>query len=276
MVLKAGEFVSIDKVNIAFCFNNETQAISLGSKLSEISPEINIITSPTFDGFLRAIALADKIDYFVIDETFFGCDSSELISKLKASKLYKKSLFSLFAVNHKKIDKKFLAHKMDFIFDVKTDIHAVFEGLETSMLKSSAPLIPKHFNVLAIDDESGILELIAMNIIDLGHSKIEVSNSVFEAKKLLLQKDFDLILLDWNIGDGTCMDVMEYIKRTAPISARTKAALIMVITGRDSVDDIMMLVGYGVKDTIIKPFDSREFEDKISYALEKHLKKVAA
>lgn len=265
--------MSIENVNIAFCFNNETEAKALALKLNEISPEINFIISPTFDGFLKAIAKADKIDYFIIEESFKECLASDLIEKLKASQRYKKSLISVFSVNHRTLDPKYLAYDLDYIFDAKTDVHAVFEGLEKSLIKSLTPVIPKHFNILAVDDEAGILEMISMNINELGHTNIDFCGSVLAAKKMLSEKAFDLILLDWNIGDGTCIDIMDYIKKN-PVNSRTKAALTMVITGRNSVDDIMTLLRYGVKDTIIKPFDFREFEDKISYALEKHLKKT--
>ncbi len=33
-----------------------------------------------------------------------------------------------------------------------------------------------------------------------------------------------------------------------------------------------ILLNYGVKDAVKKPFNQHEFEDKISYAVEKHLK----
>ncbi len=264
--------MSIANVNIAFCFNDENQAKNLATKLKEMSPQMNFIIGPNFDSFLKAIAKLDKVDYFVIEDSFKECLASDLIEKLKASQRYKKSLISVFTANQKTIDAKYLAYNPNFVFDAKTDAHAVFEGLEKTLIKSQTPAIPKHFNVLAIDDEVGILELISLNIKELGHKNIDLCNSVLDAKKMLSEKEYDLILLDWNIGDGSCIDVMDFIKKN-PVSSRTKGALTMVITGRNSVDDIMTLLRYGVKDTIIKPFDFREFEDKISYAVEKHLKK---
>lgn len=259
-------------INIALCFNDENEAKSMAVKLNAISPEMNFIFAPTFDGFLKAIAKTDKIDYFIIEDNFKECVASDLIEKLKVSQRYKKSLISVFTLNHRTLDSKYLEFKLDFIFDAKMDISLVHEGLEKSLLKSIMPVIPKHFNILAVDDDPGILELISLNINELGHQKIELCGSVLEAKKLLNEQEFDLILLDWNISDGTCIDVMEYIKKY-PVTSRSKNALTMVITGRNSVDDIMTLLRYGVKDTIIKPFDYSEFADKISYALEKHLKK---
>ena len=93
-----------------------------------------------------------------------------------------------------------------------------------------------------------------------------------DAKQKLQTNDYDLLLLDWNLDDGTCLDIIEFVK-AKPVSARTKAAVTVVITGRDDVDDIMTLLRYGIKDHIIKPFGFQEFEDKIGYALEKNIKR---
>ena len=265
--------MSFVSTNIAFCFNDEDFARAMAEQLNKISPSINFIIAPTFDGFLKAIAKVDKVDYFIIEDNFKECVASDLIEKLKASQRYKKSLISVYTANHRTLDSKYLAFKLDFVFDAKSQISFVYDGLEKSFIKSITPVIPKHFNILAVDDEPGILELISICLNEMGHTNVEFCKSVLEAKTSLVEKEFDLILMDWNISDGTCIDLMDYIKKST-ISSRSKNALVMVITGRNSVDDIMTLLRYGVKDTIIKPFDFTEFEDKISYALERHKKKM--
>lgn len=243
----------------------------MAAKLNALSPEIHFITAPTFDGFLKAIAAVPKVDYFIIEDNFKECQATDLIYKLKASQRYKKSLISVYSTNHRNINPKFMEFDLDYIFDTKTDINEVHAELEKSIIKSLTPEIPKHFNILAIDDDPGILELISMHIRELGHENLDICTNVLDVKKQLSEKEYDLLLLDWNLKDGTCIDIMDYIKKN-PVCTRTKNALTVVITGRNDVDDIMTLLRYGVKDTIIKPFDFREFEDKISYALEKHLK----
>lgn len=264
--------MTIGAINIAFCFNSEAEAKTLGVKLNAISPEINFISSSTFDGFLKAIAQAEKIDFFIIEENFQQCLAADLIEKLQASQRYKKSLIALYSQDRNDLDRKFLEFNLAFIFDSKAEIYEIHEGLEKSLNKNLLPIIPTIFNVLAVDDDALILELISMNINEIGHQNIDLCQNVQDAKALLLKNDYDLILLDWNLSDGSCMDIMDYIKNY-PVSPRTKAALSVVITGRNSVDDIMTLLQYGVKDTIIKPFEFHEFVDKITYAVERHLKK---
>lgn len=135
------------------------------------------------------------------------------------------------------------------------------------------PVIPTEFNVLVLDNSPEILEVISLHLQELGHEKIELCMDIQEARKCLLTKDYDLLLLDWNLDDGTCFDVIDFIKNN-PVSFRTKSAVTVVITGRDDVEDIMTLLKYGINDHIIKPFGFQEFEDKIGYALEKNVKRI--
>ena len=140
-----------------------------------------------------------------------------------------------------------------------------------SIQNKKKTVIPKHFSVLVLDDNPDLCEIVAMELEQLGHHRYKSCHSLKEAIKCVDENDFDLMLLDWNLGDGTCLDLVEHVKNKSWRTYNQKA-LIIVITGRDDVDDLMTLLMYGIKDTIIKPFDSFEFEDKLSYALGRHLK----
>ena len=265
--------MSVSGANIAICFNNMEESQALAKKLNEFSPGINFIISSSFDGFLKEIAKVEKINCFIIEEKYKECQAVDLIEKLKSSQRYKKSLLALYTPSLEKIDKKYLEFDLDLTFDNSTDFKGLHANLERIILKQIMPVIPKDFNVMALDNSREMLELISMHLTELGHENFDLCHSIRNAKMTLLEKDYDLLLLDWNLDDGTCIDLIEYI-RSSTVSERTKASLIVVITGRDSVDDIMTLLRYEVKDTIIKPFDFLEFEDKINYAIEKHLKRA--
>lgn len=261
-----------ETINIAICFNDKLEAQSFSQKIEHFGPDINFIIGENFDGFLKAIAAKTHIDCFIIDENYKECSSFDLIEKLKKSQRYKKSVISLLTPNLKKIDKKFLELGIHYIFDSATDINQINLNLKNAIVKKLTPVIPKDYNVMVLDNNPEILELISMHLHELGHKNFDLCSGVKEAKISLVDKSYDLLLLDWNLDDGTCIDLIEFIK-SSTIAPRTKDALIVVITGRDDVDDIMILLRYGVKDYIIKPFDFAEFEEKIGYGLEKHLKK---
>lgn len=264
--------LSGEVITIAICFNNKLDALNFSQKIENFAASIDFVISDTFDGFLKAIAARPKIDCFIIDEDYKECSAYDLIEKLKKSQRYKKSMTSLLTSNLKKIDNKFLELHIDYIFDINTDFKDLNHNLKKILIKKLKPIIPKEFNVMVLDNSPEILELISMHLNELGHEKFDMCSGIKEAKTNMVNKSYDLLLLDWNLDDGTCIDLIEFIK-TSTVAPQTKDALIVVITGRDDVDDIMTLLRYGVKDYIIKPFEFGEFEEKIGYAVEKYLKK---
>lgn len=44
--------------------------------------------------------------------------------------------------------------------------------------------------------------------------EFEIAGSVTDAKKILLEKTFDIVIIDYNLGDGTAFDIFEYIVDT--------------------------------------------------------------
>jgi len=261
------------RINIALCFSNENESKNLSKKLTEIAPDINFITAADYNGFLKAIASADKIDCFIIEEKYQECSATKLVDQLKKNLEYKKSVIAVFSANIKNIDTKFYELHTDYIFDLSFELKNVITSLRNHLMKNILPVIPKNFNVMVLENNPEILELISLHLDGLGHDQFDACMDVKEARQKLAKNDYDLLLLDWNLDDGTCLDVIEFIKNH-PVNQRTKSAVIVVITGRDEVDDIMTLLGYGIQDHIIKPFELQEFEEKIRYALEKNAKRV--
>jgi response regulator RpfG family c-di-GMP phosphodiesterase len=265
--------LSSEQINIALCFNSEAEAICLSEQLRDVAPSIHFIIARSFGEFLIEISKENKVDCFIIEENYNDCVATDLVEQIKKNPKYKKSVISIFSTDLKKIDRKFFELNTDYVFDLSSELKTVIVNLRESILRNLMPVIPKEFNVLVLDNSPEILELISMHLLELGHSKVELCKDIESAKKCLSTRDYDLLLLDWNLDDGTCLDVVEFIKKNQ-ISSRTKAAVTVVITGRDDVEDIMTLVRYGINDHIIKPFGFREFQEKIIYALEKNTKKI--
>jgi CheY-like chemotaxis protein len=259
-------------ITIALCFNDKKEAIKLSEKLKDIAPFINFTISVNFNDLLEVIGKEDNIDCFIVEENYKEYASEDLIRLLKESQRYGKSVFSLFSADLQNIDSKFLEMQLNYRFDTNTELNEVVSSLKRYIEKNQSPLIPKNFNVMVLDDNKDFLEVISLHLNELGHHNIDYYSSVSAAKKSLDTHEYDLLLLDWNLADGTCLDLVQYIKDN-PVSARTKAAVQVIITGRNDIDDIMTLLDYGIKDYIIKPFDFSEFENKIDYAIEKNIKK---
>lgn len=265
---------SLSSRTMVLCFNLKDEAQKLGEKLREMDPTLNFIISINFNDLLEIIGKEKAIDCFIVEEDFKEYPSAELLMVLRKSHRYQKTAFALFSPDLSLIDKKYLQIDINYMFDLSTEIIDVVSSIKRIIDKILMPIIPANFKVMVLDNNHEFLEIMTMHLQDMGHHDFHLCHSINEAKLFLLKNDYDILLLDWNLDDGTCLDIIEFIQ-SSPISARTKKAVKMVITGRNEVEDIMTLLNYGIKDYLIKPFEYSEFENKLDYALEKNLRRTS-
>lgn len=86
-----------------------------------------------------------------------------------------------------------------------------------------------------------------------------------EANKILMEKDYDLILLDVTLPDGDGFSFYQEWKEKIYVP-------VIFLTARDLEDDIVRGLELGAADYIVKPFLNRELLLRIQNAL-KHSKK---
>ena len=260
----------------AFCFNDPQSAQTLAQKIVIGSTEIHFVFNDGFDQFLKELAIHPKIDAFIIEENFIECSSYDFIKKIKNSKKYKRSMTVLIVDELSKVNPCALEIGADLVIDRYCFNTGIGERFKKTIEKRQKTVIPTNYNVLVLDNQPDVLELISMHLGQMEHARFDLCLSLAEARIKLAEKRYDMLLLDWNLDDGTCLDLLEFNKKdTKAKQLKNDSALTIVITGRDDVDDIMTLLRYGVKDHIIKPFDFNEFEDKITYALEKYIPKAS-
>ena len=71
--------------------------------------------------------------------------------------------------------------------------------------------------VLLIDDDPHMSRVIAHELLaDLRINLLGQGSSVREGRRLISQNDFDVMLVDLNLGDGTGFDLIEYMKTLRP------------------------------------------------------------
>ena len=249
------------------------EARALSIQLDDLPISLEIIIATHFDHFISTIS-SKKIDCFILDWKYTECSIVDLAEKLRKSNKYRRAPLAF--VTEKKDAKlpfQYSVLNVDFVISKPFQLEEYKDSFVKSIEHKSSHIIPENFNVLVLDNNPDILELMEMHMEQLKHKNFDMCESVESAKKLISEKDYDLMLLDWNLDDGTCIDLIEF-SRAKNQTPRVQQALIMVITGRDDVDDIMTLLRYNVKDHIIKPFDYGDFEEKIIYALDRHKKSV--
>ncbi len=109
---------------------------------------------------------------------------------------------------------------------------------------------------LVIDDEPRIRRLLAIALAGKGWETFEAANG-FEGIQEFLANKPDVILLDLNLPDMEGTEVLARLRAWSSVP-------VVVLSVRDSQDDIVALLNAGADDYIVKPFYTNEMLARVS------------
>ena len=121
--------------------------------------------------------------------------------------------------------------------------------------------------VLVIEDEPDIRKTLEYNLLREGF-EVSGCGSIKEAKKLIEDPKFSIILLDLMLPDGSGLEVCKEIKS----DTATKDIPIVILTAKD--DEVDKVVGFelGADDYVTKPFSVRELILRVKAILKRNSK----
>jgi two-component system response regulator PilR (NtrC family) len=114
--------------------------------------------------------------------------------------------------------------------------------------------------ILIVDDEASLREMLTIFFKKLGH-QTAVAASFAEGRALASRDEFDAILCDIKMPDGSGIDLLPHFKETQP------RAPVMMITAHASHEDAVEAMRRGAADYIGKPFDIDELAVKLEKAV---------
>lgn len=115
-------------------------------------------------------------------------------------------------------------------------------------------------NILLVEDNSRISEFVVKGLEESGFSVVLAENGV-DARSLIVQKKWDLILLDIMLPDIDGIELLQYIrykKINTPI---------LVLSALGEPDDKVKALDYGADDYLSKPFHFKELISRINALL---------
>lgn len=99
---------------------------------------------------------------------------------------------------------------------------------------------------LIVDDDTGLASTVAEIITEYA-CQVELAHSVREAKKSLLTFQPDLVVLDFELPDGTGSDVLSALECQCPVP------VVILLTGKAGPMDAFLLGQRGVRTFLRKP-----------------------
>jgi DNA-binding NtrC family response regulator len=109
-------------------------------------------------------------------------------------------------------------------------------------------------SILLVDDEEKILKTLGRALRDDGHEVVTASNGK-DAQRLLAERSFDLLIIDFLMPDRTGMDVIRELASSTPESERP--AMVMM-TAHGSIESAVEAMKLGARDYLQKPFEVEE------------------
>lgn len=110
--------------------------------------------------------------------------------------------------------------------------------------------------ILLVEDTADVADAIARSLDRHGHA-VDLAASRQAAEDALAVGSYDVIVLDWNLPDGSGVDVLSALR------ASGSKTPVLILTARLAIDDRVSALDLGADDYLTKPFDLRELEARV-------------
>ncbi|TLM98358.1 MAG: response regulator transcription factor [Actinobacteria bacterium] len=114
-------------------------------------------------------------------------------------------------------------------------------------------------NILLVEDEDSIASFMSKGLTAEGH-RVERASTSAEGASLAMAYEFDVVLLDLMLPDGSGRDALERIRRQKP------DVPVIVVSALDETDDKVDLLDLGANDYLVKPFAFAELAARVRAA----------
>jgi two-component system, OmpR family, response regulator len=110
--------------------------------------------------------------------------------------------------------------------------------------------------LLVIDDDKLLADYIRLALQEDGHA-VDVAHTAAEGRTNALVFSHDAIVLDFNLPDGSGLEVVEAIR------GKGRSTPILMLTARDDKEDVIRCLDAGADDYLSKPFVIGELRARV-------------
>ncbi|HUU67796.1 MAG TPA: response regulator [Methyloceanibacter sp.] len=113
--------------------------------------------------------------------------------------------------------------------------------------------------VLVVDDYKTMIRIICNLLKQLGFANVDEANDGTAALNMMREKDYGLIISDWNMEPMTGYELLREVRADDRLS---RTPFIMV-TAESKTDNVIAAKKAGVNNYIVKPFNAATLKSKI-------------
>ena len=114
--------------------------------------------------------------------------------------------------------------------------------------------------ILIVDDYKTMLRIIRNLLKQLGFENVDEATDGTNALSKLRDKDYELIISDWNMEPMTGLQLLKEVRS----DERIKGTPFIMITAESKSENVLSAKAAGVSNYIVKPFNAETLKSKIS------------
>ena len=116
--------------------------------------------------------------------------------------------------------------------------------------------------LLVVEDEPDLADAIARGLRRDGHA-VDVALTMTDADIKLRSAGYDLAVLDWNLPDGSGLQLCSALVSGDLPTLEGERPRILMLTARDDVEDRVAGLDSGADDYLVKPFAFVELSARV-------------
>ncbi len=117
--------------------------------------------------------------------------------------------------------------------------------------------------ILIVDDYKTMLRIIRNLLKQLGFDNVDEATDGSTALLKLRQKDFALVISDWNMEPMTGIELLREVRA----DARLKDLPFIMVTAESKTENVISAKAAGVSNYIVKPFNAATLKMKLAAVL---------
>lgn len=117
--------------------------------------------------------------------------------------------------------------------------------------------------ILIVDDYKTMLRIIRNLLKQLDFNNVDEASDGAEALKLLREKNFELVISDWNMEPMTGLQLLREVRS----DIKLKKLPFIMITAESKTENVVAAKEAGVSNYIVKPFNAETLKQKLGSVL---------
>lgn len=117
--------------------------------------------------------------------------------------------------------------------------------------------------ILIVDDYKTMLRIIRNLLKQLDFNNVDEASDGTEALKKLREKEFKLVISDWNMEPMTGLQLLREVRS----DIKLKEMPFIMVTAESKTENVIAAKEAGVSNYIVKPFNAETLKQKLSSVL---------